>query len=597
MAGADSSAPQSDRVARSAQSAGHDDASHAFVAELYARNNDAKRAPAQDQPPVKPKPSPEQVAETRAGLAREEYTSILDRAARQAYDPTIFSNFNQLAHLYDKRIRNNRDAVAYAAQALKFTGDPYTRLVLNPTSFPDADATVGISLKFPTDGDSTHNGNNQPVAASELQTIDDISANSAAAKAGLRKGDRITYVDGISMLGRPPQELSWILDGVAGTKVNVTVLRDGKQQTFEMTRQAVPAEPVDAPDGKNGKFGMEYGMLGADRKHIATTTTDLRVNGDSQSLQPQTNDIILVNIIPGSAADAAGLKRGDIIRGINGQPFANKTFDEVGETFRGKVNEGADLTVLRKGQLLEVHAVRNAGVVVKNITAKDLGGGIEYIKLSEFTQGSGKEIQAAMEANPKAKGIILDLRGNPGGRVDEAVNTVALMMENGPVYTMRERFDSDLAQPIFGSEKVNITQASKVTEKGADGQVPDRTVERRKVPFLLNGRPLLVLVDGKSASASEIVAGALRDNRIATILGERSYGKGMGQNEYEGDDPRNLYKLKVTNFNYFTPSGFWPGDAHKNRIGLTPDIQVADDLTKGDPQLDAGIRWMQRRIK
>ena len=607
MAGADSSAKQLDPNDRRppAASSAHTDATEAFQRELYAAAGHGEKktigssadSRGQNEKP-KHQPTPAEAAATRSRLARDEYHMIIEDAAAIAYDPSNFSNLNKLEHLYDNRIRTNRDAVAYSAQALKFTGDPYNALMLDETSFPDQAARVGIQLAYPTDGDRAHGADNKPVAPTALQTIDKIDPDSPAAKAGLQKGDQITYVDSISMRGRSPEEIATILSGVAGTEVDVTVMRNGQQMTVEMTRPAPHAEPVDSPDGKTGKLGIEYGLLGDDGKHLrAEIPPGTQTNAKGAASEAQPNDVVISNIIPNSAAEQAGLKRGDVIRMVNGHKIAGETFEQIGRELRGNVGEAVDLHVMRQGKPLDIHAVRGEAKAIQNITAKDLGNGIEYIKVGAFSANTAQELRQAMEANARAKGIILDLRGNPGGLVDEAVKTAELMMKTGPLYTMRERVNSDPANPMFGSETVSITEQNRVTEKGRDGEQAHVYNDAREQPYLLNGRPLLILQNQNSASASEIVTGALHDDHVATTLGEKSYGKGVGQLQQEGSDSKNHYKLKVTNFRYFTPSGFWPGDANKNRIGIEPDIKVPDNLPAGDPQLDAGMDWMKKHVK
>jgi carboxyl-terminal processing protease len=604
MAGADSSDKHLQAPERTADASfGSHSATEAFHDELMAdaRKGGAKKgggggaAGAPHEQPHK-KQTPEQVAAARASRAREEYKSILDDAATHAYDPNTFSGLPTLEHLYDNKIKNNRDAVAYAAQALKFVGDPYTALMLDEKSFPVQDAQVGINLAYPTDHDTTHGADNKPVPNGALQAIDSVDPNSAAAKAGLQKGDQITYIDGQPMRGRAPDEIGNILYGVNGTKVDVTVMRNGQQRTVEMTRVAPPGVQVDAPDGKTGKLGFVYGMLDQDHKHLATRTDKLSVN-QNQSKHPETNDIIIQSVLPNSAAEKAGLLRGDVIRGVNGHSIAGESFKDVANDLRGNVGEPLDLHILRKGAEQDVHAVRGEASIVQNVVAKDLGKGIEYIKVGAFEDATADDIKKAMESNPNAKGFILDLRGNPGGMVDAAVKTAELLMKDGPLYTMRERFTSDPAAPEFGTEKVSVTAQSHITERGRDGENPSVYNDPREEPYLLNGRPLLILTDGMSASASEILTGAMKDNHIATVLGEKTFGKGIGQLQAPGIDSTNQYKWKVTNFRYFTPSGFWPGDAHKNRIGIDADIKVADDLSAGDPQLDAGISWMEKKLK
>jgi C-terminal processing protease CtpA/Prc len=528
----------------------------------------------------------------RANAARGQYRSILEDAAAEAYAP--IQNLDKLEHLYDKRIATNRDAVAYAAQALKFTGDPYNTLILNESNFPDQDAGVGIHLTMPTDDNAGHGAKNQPVGQNDLQPIASVDPNSEAAKAKLAAGDQITAVDGISMRGYAPDDIDRVLGGVVGTKVDVTVVHDGQERTVHMQRRTSAPVTVAPPDDKTGKIGMEYGMLAPDHKHLEPVTKDAHVNSDVASTQPQTDDIIVAAIMNNSAAEKAGLHRGDVVRQVNGHNIAGETFEKVAEELRGKVGEPIDLTVLRDGKQQTLHVVRGQ-LTYPNVAAKDMGDGIEYIKINNFEDGTlAGQLQKIMQENAKAKGFILDLRGNPGGLVDQAVSTAELFVKDGPLYSTRDRVTGDPKNPKFETTKVGVTSTNVVNEFLPDGGGSNTSSRLRDQPYLLNGRPMLVLTNGQSASASEIVTGALHDNKIATTLGEKTYGKGIGQTLQDGDLPS--YKLKMTTFRYFTPSGFWPGDAHKNRIGMDPDITVPDDLTAGDPQLTAGMEWMKKHL-
>ncbi len=115
---------------------------------------------------------------------------------------------------------------------------------------------------------------------------------------------------------------------------------------------------------------------------------------------------------------------------------------------------------------------------------------------------------------------------------------------------------------------------------------------KRDTPYLLNGRPLVILTNGNSASASELLAGALHDNGVAKLIGEKTFGKGIGQSYTENSG----FTAITTTFRYYTPKGYWLGDAHNHRIGIKPDIPVQDSLLQGDPQLEAAKKHLRERL-
>jgi carboxyl-terminal processing protease len=240
--------------------------------------------------------------------------------------------------------------------------------------------------------------------------------------------------------------------------------------------------------------------------------------------------IVVTEPYEGYPADQAGLKAGDQIIAVDGKQVAGteKEVIDIRDLLRGEQGTSVVLTVKRKGEEgpLEL-TVKRDRIKIRNVpyfgvTDENIG----YIALTGFTQDAGKEVQEALKEMMKdhpLKGVILDLRDNPGGRLDESVNVANAFLSKG--------------------EKIVETR----------GRMEDsyRSYEAKQAPVAAD-LPLTVLINGRSASASEIVAGAIQDFDRGLIIGERSFGKGLVQNI------RNLAyntQLKVTTAKYYTPSG------------------------------------------
>jgi len=250
----------------------------------------------------------------------------------------------------------------------------------------------------------------------------------------------------------------------------------------------------------------------------------------------------------GYPAFKGGLQAGDQILKINTLEIKGKSRAEVSQLLRGPSGSLLDLSVVREGAELHKQLTREE-IMQPNVSYAGMIGDIAYIRLDKFLENSAQEVKdAAVELNKQhPKGMILDLRYNGGGILQEAVKIVNLFVDRDVVV---------------------------VTQRGRN---PEKTINYRTInPSLLPDLPLTVLINGSSASASEIVAGALQDLDRAVIIGQRSYGKGLVQQTF--NLPYNSL-VKVTVAKYFTPSGrcIQAIDyAHKNSIG--ENGRIADSL-------------------
>lgn len=266
-------------------------------------------------------------------------------------------------------------------------------------------------------------------------------------------------------------------------------------------------------------------------------------------------NIIIIAPLAGNPAEKAGLKSKDIIAEIDGKSTTGYTIDQTVKAIRGKAGTVVKLTIVRNGAPQEIDVTREA-ITIPSVTSK-VQDGIGIITISRFGEDTTTLAQKAATdfKTQNVKGVVLDLRGDPGGLLDAAVGVSSLWIPAGKT-VLTERRDNTVIQTY--------------TARGNN---------------TLAGIPTVVLIDGGSASASEITAGALHDSGAATLMGEKSFGKGSVQ------QPINLRDgslLKVTIARWYTPNG-----KNIDKAGITPDTEVKisnDDVTnKVDSQLNAAL--------
>lgn len=286
--------------------------------------------------------------------------------------------------------------------------------------------------------------------------------------------------------------------------------------------------------------------------------------GIGAELGKRESDLTIISTIDGSPAKAAGLQANDVILMVNDEPTTGWSVEEAVTNIRGEKGTSVKLTVRRSGadRPLDITVVRDTITdpsVKSDITADNIG----ILRITRFGQSDTVQLarQAAREFVEKdVHGIVLDLRGNGGGYLEASQDIASLWL----------------------SDEVIVTQRT--------GGVVIDTLKSRGEP-LLRGIPTVVLVNGGSASASEIVAGALADNKAATVLGEQTFGKGSVQ------DVRTLRggaSLKVTIASWYTPAG-----NNISEEGITPDTVVElteeDFAQNRDPQKDKALELLKQR--
>ncbi len=248
--------------------------------------------------------------------------------------------------------------------------------------------------------------------------------------------------------------------------------------------------------------------------------------------------------IDGTPADKAGLKSGDIILKINAMSTIGMTIDEAVSLMRGKVGAPINVTIVREGELkpILVHIIRGI-ITIESVHSKTISDDTLYIRVASFDQKVAADVKKEFQKKKKStKGIILDLRNNPGGLLDQAVELVDLFISSGDIVSQKGRNASD--DKIYSA-----SYTSTMTDV-----------------------PLVVLINGGSASASEIVSGALQDHKRAILVGENTFGKGSVQVVLPITDDE---AIKLTIARYYLPSG-----RTIQAVGVKPDIIVAPGEVK-----------------
>ena len=294
------------------------------------------------------------------------------------------------------------------------------------------------------------------------------------------------------------------------------------------------------------------------------TETSGEFGGLGIEVSMESGVVKVISPIDDTPASKAGIKAGDYIVKINDIQVQGKSLSEAVDLMRGPVGSGIELTVRRRGEkkALIFEIVREI-IQIKSVKAELLDRNIGYIRLTSFNENSGDQIEKEIkriEKDESVKAYILDLRNNPGGLLSQAIKISDFFLDNGEIVSTKSR--KQIENRKWFAKKGDLT----------------------------NGKVLIVLINYGSASASEIVAGALKDHKRAILLGENSYGKGSVQSIIP---LKNDGAIRLTVAKYYLPSG-----KSISEVGVSPDIEVnesSDDFvikSETDNQLSYALKLL-----
>ena len=294
------------------------------------------------------------------------------------------------------------------------------------------------------------------------------------------------------------------------------------------------------------------------------TETSGEFGGLGIEVSMESGVVKVITPIDDTPASKAGIKSGDYIVKINNIQVQGKSLSEAVDLMRGPVGSGIELTIRRRGvkKALIFNIVREV-IQIQSVKADLLEKNIGYIRLTSFNENSGKQIEQEikkLEKNENVSSYILDLRNNPGGLLSQAIKISDFFLDNGEIVSTKSRKASENRK--WFAKKGDIT----------------------------NGKTLIVLINYGSASASEIVAGALKDHKRAILVGENSFGKGSVQSIIP---LKNNGAIRLTIAKYYLPSG-----KSISEVGVSPDIEIDEEnddfriKTETDNQLSYAIKLL-----
>ncbi len=312
----------------------------------------------------------------------------------------------------------------------------------------------------------------------------------------------------------------------------------------------------------------------------------------------ETGSLKVIEVMPGSSAHKMGVKKGDFISAVDGVDLTTKKPEEAFALLQEPKNH--TVTVSRAGEKIEMTLTR-AAVDVQAVVDRIIPDtNIAYIRVRDFMQEDASyEVQNAIKRYPYVDGFVFDVRGNLGGSVDQALQSASMIVGKGTLLTAKTRHENDspTGKPSYDNTAYTLDEYELVKR---DVPPNGRVTEKRdlRLPDLID-KPTVILVNGDTASAAEIFAAAVQQTGEGTLIGTKTFGKGIGQTVFF-DQPAKS-RLQVTNFRYFTPNGDWIGDAAANRIGIKPDEVVengkfAEPETASDKQFQAAIASIKRTL-
>jgi carboxyl-terminal processing protease len=363
----------------------------------------------------------------------------------------------------------------------------------------------------------------------------------------------------ISAPARVPQVPATLLEEVAERVRNEYV--DGLD-AVDLDRAAV--------DGIVARLDPHSHFLDAAEYQAMRVSTSGQYSGIGLEVAEQDGRIVVVSPIEGSPAERAGVRAGDVLLAVDDENLGRGGLDRAVERMRGQTGSTVRLAIAREGEAAPLRfELERSEVHVRTVSTARLPGSVGYMRITHFNDETPRDVGerlAELKGAGPLRGLVLDLRGNPGGVLESAVSVADDFLDDGLIVRAEGR-----------------AAGARFEMRATDGD-------------LLGDAPIVVLVDRGSASGSEIVAGALRDHRRATLMGERTFGKGSVQTVIPLTGGR---ALKLTTSRYFTPSG-----ASIHERGLEPDVRLATGSPPAgasqpepatDPAVLAALQYLRDR--
>ena len=286
---------------------------------------------------------------------------------------------------------------------------------------------------------------------------------------------------------------------------------------------------------------------------------DAKISGIGVTITTESGKIKVVNVIENSPAQKAGLLPDDTIFAVDGKEVNGMTLSDVSHMLRGEKGSEVNVTILRKKKKIQKMIVRDE-IKLKSVDAKILDDDIAYIQIYTFISNDvvNEVFDAISKTTPQARGIIIDLRGNTGGLLPAAIRIANIFIEHGTIVSIVDR-------------------------NGIKN-----TIDAQFSPVRIN-KPMVILTDGATASASEIFAGAMKDYQLAVLVGEKTFGKGMIQKIYP---LANNTGMNLTIGKYLTPNG-----TDINKLGIEPNYEVKYTLKDIKEHKDAQLEKAKYILK
>ena len=291
------------------------------------------------------------------------------------------------------------------------------------------------------------------------------------------------------------------------------------------------------------------------------TNIDAKIVGIGVNIMSIDGKIVIISVVEGTPAFSAGIKPGDIILKVGKTDASGKTISDVASLIRGELDTTVNIELMRKKQKF-TKTIKREEIKIKNIKANVIDKNIGYIQIVSFISSDmTTEFVEALEKTQNCQGLILDLRGNSGGLMPNAVVIADMFLTQGHIVSIVDR------------------------------EKQKSVIDAQSKPYAIN-KPLVILIDEGTASASEILSGALKDNHKAILVGKKTFGKGMVQKIYPLP---NQTGMNLTIAKYLTPKGY-----DINQKGISPDYEInytEDDFIKDkDPQLDEAKKIIKKLV-